>query len=69
MRHAFTHFALELDVYVAKSVTEAIAQGVWAPLAELDAFALPNVMRKVLAHALGAHNAGPLFDAKKEGSE
>jgi A/G-specific adenine glycosylase len=60
VRHTFTHFHLELIVYLAQ-----IEEGVcvsenadpercrWVPQRELDAQALPSVMRKVVAHALG----------------
>ncbi len=53
--HVFTHFPLELAVYVATVPASATAPGDtrWTPLAELPGEALPNVMRKVLAHALG----------------
>src|SRR5215475_10933942 len=53
--HAFTHFPLELVVYVADVPAGAAApRGArWVRHADLRAEALPNVMRKVLAHALG----------------
>ena len=55
VRHAFTHFPLELTVYAADvaAKTPAPAGTRWVALAELPGEALPNVMRKVLAHALG----------------
>jgi A/G-specific adenine glycosylase len=56
VRHAFTHFELELDVYLAEVVAAVPGNDVWAPLDRLNEFALPNVMRKVLTHAL----TGPL---------
>ena len=51
--HVFTHFPLELSVYVAEvaATTPAPAGTRWVPLAELSGEALPNLMRKVLAHA------------------
>jgi A/G-specific adenine glycosylase len=54
--HTFTHFPLELTVYRAGfSVTRKAPAGTrWTPLADLSGEALPNVMRKVVAHALGA---------------
>jgi A/G-specific adenine glycosylase len=54
VRHTFTHFPLELLVYVARvpADTPAPAGTRWAALADLPDEALPNVMRKVLAHAL-----------------
>lgn len=53
--HVFTHFPLELVVYTAKAEarTRAPAGMRWVPLATLADEALPNVMRKVIAHALG----------------
>lgn len=59
VRHTFTHFHLELAVYLArveKSICvseEAIPERcMWVPRRELNAQALPSVMRKVVAHAL-----------------
>ncbi|MDO9060703.1 MAG: NUDIX domain-containing protein, partial [Bradyrhizobium sp.] len=53
--HVFTHFPLELAVYTAKLPARARApDGMrWVALATLDDEALPNVMRKVIAHGLG----------------
>lgn len=52
--HVFTHFSLELVVYTAKAEVRTRApEGMrWAPIATLADEALPNVMRKVIAHAL-----------------
>jgi A/G-specific adenine glycosylase len=63
VRHGFTHFALELEVYRADGVARKTAPrgSEWAPLRELERFALPTVMKKVIAHAVGARHAGPLF--------
>jgi A/G-specific adenine glycosylase len=59
--HTFTHFPLELDVYVA--AVPAGARGPdatrWVALAELPGEALPNVMRKVVAHALDPRHTRP----------
>ena len=59
VRHVFTHFELELVVYraVVSSASELTfwADGSrcrWVPRRELDAQALPSVMRKVIAHGL-----------------
>ncbi len=51
--HTFTHFPLELTVYIAKlgRATKAPAGMRWIRLADLHQEALPNVMRKVAAHA------------------
>ena len=53
--HVFTHFPLELVVYTAEVAPRAAPPdgARWVALAELADEALPNVMRKVLAHALG----------------
>ncbi|WP_027543645.1 A/G-specific adenine glycosylase [Bradyrhizobium sp. WSM2254] len=52
--HVFTHFPLELVVYAAKAEarTRAPAGMRWVPIATLAGEALPNVMRKVIAHGL-----------------
>ena len=52
--HVFTHFPLALTVFVAQVPrTAAAADGArWVKVADLAGEALPNVMRKVLAHAL-----------------
>ena len=52
--HVFTHFSLELVVYTAKAAARTPApEGMrWVPIATLGDEALPNVMRKVIAHAL-----------------
>ena len=53
--HVFTHFPLELVVYTAHVPARARApKGMrWVPIATLAGEALPNVMRKVIAHGLG----------------
>jgi A/G-specific adenine glycosylase len=53
--HVFTHFPLELVVYTANLAARARApQGMrWVPIATLKDEALPNLMRKVIAHGLG----------------
>ncbi|MCK1710542.1 MULTISPECIES: A/G-specific adenine glycosylase [unclassified Bradyrhizobium] len=53
--HVFTHFPLELVVYTAKAQARTRApEGMrWVPIATLADEALPNVMRKVITHALG----------------
>jgi A/G-specific adenine glycosylase len=52
--HVFTHFPLELVVYTAKVPARTRApEGMrWVPIAALAGEALPNVMRKVVAHGL-----------------
>jgi A/G-specific adenine glycosylase len=53
--HVFTHFPLELVVHTAKVPARTRApQGMrWVPIATLRDEALPNVMRKAIAHGLG----------------
>jgi A/G-specific adenine glycosylase len=54
VRHVFTHFPLELVVYAASVPASSGAPNGsrWTALADLPGEALPNLMRKVLAHAL-----------------
>jgi A/G-specific adenine glycosylase len=54
--HVFTHFPLELVVFTAKvSTGTRPPKGMrWVPVATLAEEALPNVMRKVIAHGLGS---------------
>ena len=53
--HVFTHFPLELVVYTARVAgrTRAPMGMRWVPIATLQDEALPNVMRKAIAHGLG----------------
>jgi A/G-specific adenine glycosylase len=53
--HVFTHFPLELVVYIANVPARSRApRGMrWVPIATLQDEALPTVMRKVIAHGLG----------------
>ncbi|MEA2830345.1 MAG: A/G-specific adenine glycosylase, partial [Bradyrhizobium sp.] len=53
--HVFTHFPLELVVYTAHIPARSRAPtGMrWVPISTLKDEALPNVMRKVIAHGLG----------------
>ncbi len=55
VRHAFTHFPLELTVYLAElpARTSAPAGTRWVALSKLGGEALPSLMRKVVVHALG----------------
>jgi A/G-specific adenine glycosylase len=52
--HVFTHFPLELVIYTADVATDTRApKGMrWVPVATLADEALPNVMRKAIAHGL-----------------
>jgi A/G-specific adenine glycosylase len=53
VEHGFTHFPLQQVVYLAKAGANTKApEGMrWVTLADLPGEALPNVMRKVVAHA------------------
>jgi len=52
--HVFTHFPLELTIFLGAvpRATPAPKAARWAKVATLADEALPNVMRKVIAHAL-----------------
>ena len=54
--HVFTHFPLELAVWIAQvpATAAAPAGSYWLDRPDIDGAALPSVMRKVLAHALGS---------------
>jgi A/G-specific adenine glycosylase len=54
--HVFTHFPLELVIYTAVVPARARAPAGmrWVPIATLKDEALPNIMRKVIAHGLGS---------------
>ncbi len=54
VHHTFTHFELELEIFVAR-LTHRQAQAVtgeWAPQDQLARFALPSIIRKVIESAL-----------------
>ncbi len=54
VRHVFTHFRLELDVFRAEVANSSAPNGHWWAAGDtLADAALPTVMRKVLAVALG----------------
>ena len=55
VRHSFTHFHLELAV-IRGTVKAAVDDGLWVVPDAMTAHALPSVMRKVVAHALGPRN-------------
>jgi A/G-specific adenine glycosylase len=59
VRHGFTHFELEIEVYTADFAKRPKADGRWVAPNDLKSSALPTVMRKVVAHALD--DGGPLF--------
>jgi len=54
VRHSFTHFDLELQILIGKTATGAGPEtGFWVAPEALSAHALPTVMKKVIAFALG----------------
>jgi A/G-specific adenine glycosylase len=55
VRHVFTHFPLELVVCRAEvpAHTPAPPGARWLALSDISGEALPSLMRKVVAHALG----------------
>ncbi|HXM00233.1 MAG TPA: A/G-specific adenine glycosylase [Rhizomicrobium sp.] len=60
VRHGFTHFELEIEVYVAEATIRPKSKAAfWVAEHELGKSALPTVMRKILTHALD--EGGPLF--------
>jgi len=64
VRHGFTHFELEIEVWVAEvkrrpRTLPGMTSVVWVGTDDLHAVALPTVMRKIIAHALPEE--GPLF--------
>jgi A/G-specific adenine glycosylase len=62
VRHTFTHFHLELQVFAASEMDGSAAEkfgGGWALLSDLDKFALPTVMRKAVLAGLKALNVPP----------
>jgi A/G-specific adenine glycosylase len=50
VEHTFTHFHLEVTVWVTKNVERVALDETyrWVPLDEVDSEALPTVMRKIL---------------------
>ncbi len=57
VRHGFTHFELEVEVYLADFKTRPSHDGRW--VSDLATAALPTVMKKIVLHAL--EDDGPLF--------
>jgi len=54
IRHTFTHFHLDMQVFVARLPAGAVAiEGIWVSPEDLAGQALPTVMRKLASHALG----------------
>ncbi|HEY8253079.1 MAG TPA: A/G-specific adenine glycosylase [Rhizomicrobium sp.] len=63
VRHGFTHFELETEVYVAEVARRPKFKGDWVAAERLGAVALPTVMRKIVEH--GLDDDGPLFRLRK----
>jgi A/G-specific adenine glycosylase len=59
VRHGFTHFELEMEVYTATLTKRPKTKGQWIAADKLRAVALPTVMRKLVEH--GIDEGGPLF--------
>jgi A/G-specific adenine glycosylase len=62
VRHGFTHFELETEVYVAELSKRPKFDGRWVSADKLREVELPTVMRKIVEH--GLDNGGPLFAVK-----
>ena len=52
VRHTFTHFHLELEVWTAEVTNKPPQEGWWCATDQLAEEALPTVMRKVLQAGL-----------------
>jgi A/G-specific adenine glycosylase len=59
VRHGFTHFELEVQVWRAEVPSRHSAIGLWLAPDELSRAALPTVMRKIIAHALDDGKLAP----------
>jgi A/G-specific adenine glycosylase len=59
VRHGFTHFELEIEVYSAAFAKRPLTNGRWVAPDKLRSVALPTVMRKIVEH--GLDEGGPLF--------
>jgi A/G-specific adenine glycosylase len=58
VRHTFTHFELELTVLAGAARRRAAEGCVWVAPDRLGDYALPSVMRKVIAHAMSGFRPG-----------
>jgi len=59
VRHGFTHFELEIEVYAATLKGRKVVDGKWVPAEKLRDVALPTVMRKIVEHALFGLGTNP----------
>jgi A/G-specific adenine glycosylase len=64
VRHGFTHFELELEVWIARARRADVAGGQWVPRDGLDGVALPTLFRKVVDHAFSAPTGTPKSRAR-----
>jgi A/G-specific adenine glycosylase len=59
VRHGFTHFELELEIYVCRFRSRPNGEGFWLTPPEFARAPVPTVMRKAIGHAVDADL--PLF--------
>lgn len=52
VKHTFTHFHLEMQVYEGVTDKNTDISGIWCNLEDLDKQAFPSLMKKVLKHAM-----------------
>jgi A/G-specific adenine glycosylase len=58
VKHGFTHFELEIEVWLANLKRRNGVDGVWVHPRDFHTVALPTVMRKILVHALADREKG-----------
>jgi A/G-specific adenine glycosylase len=59
VKHGFTHFELELEIYVCRFRNRPNGEGFWLTPPEFARAPVPTVMRKAIGHAVDAEL--PLF--------
>ncbi len=64
VKHTFTHFHLELQIVQSIAAGRKKPKGQWVRLEELEKYALPTVMKKVVTQVRA--DAGPLFAETKK---
>jgi A/G-specific adenine glycosylase len=57
VKHGFTHFELEIEVWRVELKRRNGFAGIWVASPDLGHVALPTVMRKILAHAFDASDS------------
>jgi A/G-specific adenine glycosylase len=62
VRHGFTHFELELEIYVCRFLSRPNGEGFWLTPPEFASAPVPTVMRKAIGHAVD--DDLPLFVAR-----